>query len=245
MAFEIKKTEGGQGGKKGHSNMSHWTGTEEIKKQSNKLRRESGKKEVKETLNENIKEPEELRKERIRLSKTTAEKVVPSKKNPPYDRAKQKDSKEFKGFLESLKGNDQDSLIENFKEGFEACFENDEMTASFVKPFKLFDVTTAPDVVEELKTKINAPHIYPNISKLGGPEHVSILFTVALDPRETWINGILQNSRYMQLSLDNNGVLEHFSGDPGIEKRFRKTRVKSVEDLINKVNSYISLAGQK
>jgi len=41
MALE-KRTKGGQGGKLGHSNMTHWTGTEIIKKAHKKhLRRES------------------------------------------------------------------------------------------------------------------------------------------------------------------------------------------------------------
>lgn len=34
----------GQGGKLGHSNMTHWTGTEEIKKEAKKARRLAAKK---------------------------------------------------------------------------------------------------------------------------------------------------------------------------------------------------------
>jgi hypothetical protein len=41
MAIE-KRTRGGQGGKKGHSNMTHYTGTEIIKKSNKKhMRKES------------------------------------------------------------------------------------------------------------------------------------------------------------------------------------------------------------
>jgi hypothetical protein len=41
MALE-PRTKGGQGGKKGHSNMSHWCGTETIKKAHKKhLRQET------------------------------------------------------------------------------------------------------------------------------------------------------------------------------------------------------------
>lgn len=41
MALEAR-TRGGQGGKKGHSNMSHWTGTDEVKQAHKKhLRREA------------------------------------------------------------------------------------------------------------------------------------------------------------------------------------------------------------
>jgi hypothetical protein len=37
------KTEGGQGGNKGHSNMVHWGGTEEIKKRAKRIRRHQDK----------------------------------------------------------------------------------------------------------------------------------------------------------------------------------------------------------
>jgi hypothetical protein len=40
----IAKSEGGSGGKKGHSNMTHWTRTEEIKKAAKKHRRQESKK---------------------------------------------------------------------------------------------------------------------------------------------------------------------------------------------------------
>ena len=39
MAINKGKTEGGSGGKRGHSNMNHWTYTEEIKRHSTRLRR--------------------------------------------------------------------------------------------------------------------------------------------------------------------------------------------------------------
>ncbi len=39
MANYKGPTEGGAGGKKGHSNMEHWTHTEELKDSSNKRRR--------------------------------------------------------------------------------------------------------------------------------------------------------------------------------------------------------------
>ena len=44
MANPKIKSEGGQGGRRGHSNMSHWTGTEEIKEASRKRRRLDSKK---------------------------------------------------------------------------------------------------------------------------------------------------------------------------------------------------------
>jgi len=41
--MKAKKTEGGQGGKLGHSNMTHWDGTEIIKTTTKKARRQVDK----------------------------------------------------------------------------------------------------------------------------------------------------------------------------------------------------------
>lgn len=59
----------------------------------------------------------------------------------------------------------------------------------------------------------------------------------SLDPKEKWINGIYQNSRYSQFSISKDGVIEQpyrFYKLPN----FRKTKVKSVKDLISKLNQY-------
>ena len=44
------KTEGGSGGKRGHSNMDHWVTTEEIKESTKIIRRTNAKKEIREEL---------------------------------------------------------------------------------------------------------------------------------------------------------------------------------------------------
>jgi hypothetical protein len=45
-ATRQKKTEGGQGGKRGHSNMAHWFSTGEIKTSTRILRRRAARAEV-------------------------------------------------------------------------------------------------------------------------------------------------------------------------------------------------------
>ena len=47
-----KKVEGGQGGKRGHSNMTHWEFTEEIKDECRVLRRRQALAEVEEQLSD-------------------------------------------------------------------------------------------------------------------------------------------------------------------------------------------------
>jgi hypothetical protein len=44
------KTEGGSGGKRGHSNMTHWAYTEEIKESSNINRRNDSKRIISDEL---------------------------------------------------------------------------------------------------------------------------------------------------------------------------------------------------
>jgi hypothetical protein len=47
MAISKGKSDSGQGGKRGHSNMDHWEFTEEIKRAAKKRRRLAAKTEIK------------------------------------------------------------------------------------------------------------------------------------------------------------------------------------------------------
>ena len=58
MSIMKGKVEGGQGGKRGHSNMTHWAYTEEIKDASRILRRHNAKMDVAEGLVEYKTDPE-------------------------------------------------------------------------------------------------------------------------------------------------------------------------------------------
>ena len=51
-ALKHHKTEGGQGGRRGHSNMNHWVTTEEIKVATRILRRREAKKLIAEQTRE-------------------------------------------------------------------------------------------------------------------------------------------------------------------------------------------------
>jgi len=52
MGIGKEKTEGGQGGRLGHSNMSHWNYTEQIKIHTRKRRRLNSKEIIKDALGE-------------------------------------------------------------------------------------------------------------------------------------------------------------------------------------------------
>jgi hypothetical protein len=51
------KTEGGQGGRRGHSNMNHWVSTEEIKESARIRRRREAKAFIAKQLSETLEKP--------------------------------------------------------------------------------------------------------------------------------------------------------------------------------------------
>lgn len=108
----------------------------------------------------------------------------------------------------------------------------------------VFDIQTADEWITHIKSGVHAPLVNAQKSTLGGADRVSIMILVALDPKAEWQNGILENSRYMRLHLHNDGTLENFSGFR-FSKPFRKTRVTSAQDVVNKLNQFISAVGHE
>lgn len=101
-----------------------------------------------------------------------------------------------------------------------------------------FDPANADAVVKEVYDGIQAPFKQVSKSTLGGVERTSIMIKLSLDPKESWNNGILHNSRYCMFAYNIDGVLELFSGGYKMPK-FRKVRVKSPADAVAKINAYL------
>lgn len=78
-------------------------------------------------------------------------------------------------------------------------------------------------------------HLDSNPSQ--GIERPSVMITVSLDPRESWKNGILENSRYAKVAFHNIEVdkvqIEHFSGH-GM-KKIRSAKVEGLTKIMRKV----------
>lgn len=76
------------------------------------------------------------------------------------------------------------------------------------------------------------PYVVAYVSTLGGEERSSVMVTVALEPRSSWRNGIMENSRYAKLAFHSSkdradGVsFEHFSGRGVAKIRAWKTKDK-------------------
>lgn len=106
----------------------------------------------------------------------------------------------------------------------------------------IFEAVDKDALIRELKDGIRAPFVSVVMSTLGGAERASLMVSVSLDPKETWQNGIFHNSRYFMLSVNRNGVVEQFSSS-GLPAKMRKTRVKSVDEAVRKINAYIQQVG--
>lgn len=104
---------------------------------------------------------------------------------------------------------------------------------------------SAPNVRDEdtaaLQEELSfLPVVRVSKSKLDG----SINVTASLDPRETWPNGIFENSRYfrMSLSLDGKVTWDAFVLANGERIKARACRVKSLGQFADKVLDYAQKA---
>ena len=100
-------------------------------------------------------------------------------------------------------------------------------------PATLFVYENVEDVKEQLREGLDFPYVAVKSSTLGGKENVTILITVSKDPKSEWPNAILQNSCYGQFHINQKGTVEQFSG---WRLKLRKSKVKSIEKAIEKIN---------
>lgn len=94
---------------------------------------------------------------------------------------------------------------------------------------------------DTFKSGINAPYVNASISTLGGEDRASLMFTVSADPKETWKNGYLENSRYIKGSIQHNGKVSVHSGRLGKDvPNMRAKTVKTFDEAVKYVNGYVS-----
>jgi hypothetical protein len=103
---------------------------------------------------------------------------------------------------------------------------------------KLFNNVAEAAVLQRLLIeKINVPRKSTEVSTLGGVDNVSIILKLSLDPKESWQNGILHNSRYGMFHICNTGKVECFSGESF--RGFRSSTAKTFAHVILKIDMAI------
>ena len=146
-----------------------------------------------------------------------------------------------------LKG--EDDIIEaiqnnwkNKKEMVKALNNTGRFRMKVIKASEaIFNVDDADGIVRKIESQIKAPHVYAEMSTLGGKNRASVIIKISLDPKSEWENNIFHNSRYFMIHLNMGGVMEQFTKSYKIQKKLRKSRVKSIDDAIKKLNAYISI----
>lgn len=102
----------------------------------------------------------------------------------------------------------------------------------------VMDLDTAETLASRIKKEIDAPYVGAKISTLGGKHRPSVMVSISLDPREKWDNNIFQNSRWMMFAITNDGIINQH-GRAHEVKNFRKTRFKTPDEVIHKINRYL------
>jgi hypothetical protein len=96
---------------------------------------------------------------------------------------------------------------------------------------------TMDSIAQQIKANINTPFIKVSPSPLGGGYSIHI----SLDPRESWSNNIFHNSKYLIFMVNKSDKsLELLSKHYGIPVKFRKTRVRNTQQVIEKLKDYLN-----
>ena len=112
------------------------------------------------------------------------------------------------------------------------------MTAAVSAPF----VATAQDATVVAENLLGVfPWVKVERSTLGGEEQASLFIKVSMDPKETWVSGILENSRWALFGVQR-GKLYMIAGSYDRIPKFRKVDAKSTTNIINKVMTWVSKA---
>lgn len=107
------------------------------------------------------------------------------------------------------------------------------------------------ETAQELQTLLDgiAPVVIVSRTPLDGA-----FLLISLDPKDTWANGILENSRYVRMSVTPNQkiglpvselVIEHFSGSFTMIRndknlKFRKCKAKNLDEVADRIKKYVA-----
>lgn len=90
----------------------------------------------------------------------------------------------------------------------------------------------------EMLKSLPVPYVSTRISQLGGPARASVGFSLSLDPRSTWSNGIFENSRHARFSIDVADGSIALIASWKVPK-FRKAKFKTNADAVAKIMKWV------
>lgn len=102
----------------------------------------------------------------------------------------------------------------------------------------IFDMDSLKALADTLG-RANYPYFSYRTSTLGGKDRPSIMLAISLTPQVKWKNGIFENSPYIRLHIDYQGVVEEISRSRELIK-FRKFTADNSSKIYEKINLYIT-----
>lgn len=99
-------------------------------------------------------------------------------------------------------------------------------------------------LAQRIDKEVKAPFVRAQVATLGGPERASVLVAISFEPKSKWKSGIFENSSYARFHLHADSTMELFTKYPRELPKFRKTKFKSADDAINKLNAYVHEASK-
>ncbi|MDP7367324.1 MAG: hypothetical protein QGH83_08685 [Candidatus Pacebacteria bacterium] len=140
--------------------------------------------------------------------------------------------------------------MKNFKTFMEA-------SALFTSP--IIGGGTIKQVVSTLSKKLKAPssdfdfkraHVdtgMPTSGMTSDPEKNAemelVMISFSLDSKKDWPSGKFKKSRWVNMNLYRDGILNMTKYSPEIKKPLGKIKVKSINDVISKINAWIKSEG--
>ena len=89
-------------------------------------------------------------------------------------------------------------------------------------------------------SETNTMFLSRNTSFLGGTE--TVFFNTSLDAKDSWINGIYQNSRFAQFRWDPSDLKVYIIAKSHEMPKFRKAKANSEDEARAKIDAYLAKA---
>jgi len=105
----------------------------------------------------------------------------------------------------------------------------------------MYTLTQITELRDKIETELQKrfPYFRAPISTLGGEDRASIILVFALDKREDWAHGYIENSRYVRLSINNDRSIleaETFIFPRGL--RMRSFKALTTDEVLAKLIKY-------
>lgn len=104
------------------------------------------------------------------------------------------------------------------------------------------DLDLSDESIKKIQNDVKAPYV--DVGKPPLDDGTSIYVHVSLDKKKDWAHGYFINSRHSTFFIYKDGIVEQTDKSYQIKDKFRKSKARSIDEAINKINKYVELINQ-